>query len=182
MCLGESFRCLRRRTDKGSLGTRMALELVTFTGLRPARVWDACMVAHLHLGLDVWVVDLTRTVLAEAALAVCALRRGLRIRRVRIHVGVQEAFTVLLPLCWVCRSARLGRIEVHYVAVIRAKVPIIDHCVILVDRFFGIVDDFVREVRQLLVGIHLLDGDYVVLIYGCSFPLEWRCCRLLFHV
>ena len=61
----------------------------------------------------------------------------------------------------------------HYVAVIRAEISIIDYCIILVDRFFGIIDDFVGEVRQFFVGIHLLDGDYVVLIYGCSFTLEW---------
>ena len=52
----------------------------------------------------------------------------------------------------------------HNMAVVRAEIPIVDYCIILVDCFFGIIDDFIGEVRQLLVGIRWLDRDFRFLI------------------
>ena len=74
LCLGESFGCFRWCTDEGSIGVGMALELVILPGLRLVRIGDACMVTHLHLCLDVGVIDLACTVLAaKATLTVCTL-------------------------------------------------------------------------------------------------------------
>ena len=47
----------------------------------------------------------------------------------------------------------------HHMAVICSKVPIIDYCIVLVNRIFGVVDDLIGEVGQGFVGTRFLSRD-----------------------
>ena len=47
----------------------------------------------------------------------------------------------------------------HHMAVICSEIPIIDYCIVLVNRFFGVVDDLIGEVGQCFIGTRFLSGD-----------------------